>query len=80
VRYVYATLVALLAGMVVVFQLQNFASVTVSFLWMHATLPLGLVVTLTYFLGMATGGVAVALIRSWMKAARGHSAPGAGPG
>ena len=65
-RTVYAILVGLVTLAVVIFQIQNLSSVTVFFLQMSATLPVGLVVVLAYVLGMSTGGFMAALVRQWI--------------
>jgi uncharacterized integral membrane protein len=65
-RTVYALLVGLVTLAVVIFQVQNLSSVTVFFLQMNATLPLGLVVLGAYLLGMSTGGFMAALVRQWI--------------
>lgn len=66
-RTVYAILVALVTLAVVIFQVQNLSSVTVFFLQMNATLPLGIVVLGAYLLGMSTGGFMAALVRQWIS-------------
>jgi len=68
-RYIYSALIAILAGIVILFTLQNFQSATVSILSMGMTLPLSLLVLLVYVLGMLTGGLALALVRSWIRGA-----------
>jgi putative membrane protein len=69
-RYVYATLIAVLIVIVVMFSLQNVSSVTIAFLTMSATLPLALLVVLVYLAGVFTGGSAIALLRSWIQGAQ----------
>jgi lipopolysaccharide assembly protein A len=69
-RHVYATLIAVLAVMVLVFSLQNLENVTISFMSMSATLPLALLAILVYVAGMATGGFVLAVLRSWIDRAR----------
>jgi uncharacterized integral membrane protein len=68
-RNVYIALVAVLASIIVLFMLQNLASVTASFLTMSITLPLSLLVLLVYVLGMLTGGFAWQVARTWMRRA-----------
>jgi uncharacterized integral membrane protein len=67
-RYVYAILIGVLGVALVVFSLQNLRNVTIEFLTMSATLPLALVVALSYLAGMVTGGSLLALLRNWMRA------------
>jgi lipopolysaccharide assembly protein A len=69
-RYVYATLIAVLIVIVVMFSLQNVSSVTIAFLTMSATLPLALLVVLVYLAGVFTGGFVLALLRSWIHGAQ----------
>lgn len=69
-RYIYMALIALFAGVVVLFKFQNLESATVSLLSMSVTLPLSILVALVYVLGMFTGGLLLALVRSWYRRAR----------
>ena len=69
-RNVYMTLVTLVTAAVLIFTVQNLASVTVAFLSMQATLPLALLVVLAYVLGMSTGGFVVTLVRQWIQRAK----------
>jgi len=69
-RYIYSALIAIFAVIVILFTLQNFQLATVSILSMSMTLPLSLLVLLVYVLGMLTGGLALALVRSWVRVAR----------
>ncbi len=69
-RYVYATLIAVLIVVVVTFSLQNVSNVTIAFLTMSATLPLALLVLLVYVSGVFTGGFVLALLRSWVHGAK----------
>ena len=69
-RYVYATLIAVLIVVVVTFSLQNVSNVTIAFLTMSATLPLALLVLLVYLSGVFTGGFVLALLRSWVHGAK----------
>jgi uncharacterized integral membrane protein len=66
-RYVYIALVAVLAAIVLLFMIQNLASVTVSFLSVSLTLPLWLLALLVYVLGMLTGGFAWQVTRTWVR-------------
>ena len=62
-RWIHLTVIVLFAAAVVVFSVQNFQIVTMSFLGFSARTPLALMVALVYLLGMATGGSLLALLR-----------------
>ena len=68
-RYVYLAMILLLTVAVLVFTFQNFPSVTVVFLSIRITLPLALLVPIVYVLGMLTGGVLWALLRTSYRGA-----------
>jgi uncharacterized integral membrane protein len=63
-RYVYIALIVILAGIVVLFKVQNLESATVSLFSMSITLPISVLVLLIYVLGMFTGGFVLSLLRS----------------
>ena len=63
-RYVYMALIVVLAGAVILFKVQNIESVTVSLFSMSLTMPVSILITLVYLLGMLTGGMALTLVRS----------------
>lgn len=69
-RYVYIALVVVFTALVLLFNIQNLQVVTVEFLAWSVSLPVSLIVILTYLLGMATGGALLTLLRSWVKGAR----------
>jgi uncharacterized integral membrane protein len=69
-RYVYMGLIAILAGIVVMFKFQNMESATVSLFSMSVTMPVSRLVVLVYILGMLTGGLVLALVRTWITRAR----------
>jgi lipopolysaccharide assembly protein A len=73
-RNVYIALVVLFTGLVLLFNIQNLQVVTVSFLTLSVTLPVSLIVIITYLLGMATGGALLTVLRSWIRRARRSSA------
>lgn len=73
-RYVYMALIAVFAGVVLLFKVQNLDTVTVSLFSFSATLPLSLLVLLIYALGMLTGGFVLALVRGWVRGARASEA------
>jgi len=70
VRYVYIGLVVVFTALVLVFVVQNFQTATVSVFSASITLPIYLLVIAVYVLGMATGGFALALLRSLIGRAR----------
>lgn len=69
-RWVHLTVTALFAVATLIFAVQNFGIVTVSFLGFSARLPLAIVIALIYLLGMATGGSLFTLLRRSIDAAR----------
>jgi len=70
VRYVYIALIAILAAIVVLFKFQNLDSVTVSLFSASMTVRASTLVFLVYLLGMLTGSLVVALVRSLLRGAR----------
>jgi uncharacterized integral membrane protein len=58
----YKLALTLLFGVTVVFALQNISTVTVSFLGWSATVPLAMVVIVSYILGAVTGGGLLSLL------------------
>ena len=60
-RWFHPTVIVLLAAATIVFAVQNFEIVTVTFLRLSARAPLALLVAIIYLLGMATGGSLLAL-------------------
>jgi uncharacterized integral membrane protein len=62
--------VVIFAAAVVIFLVQNFAIVTVSFLGFSARAPVALIVALVYVLGMATGGSLWSLVRRSLHGSR----------
>jgi lipopolysaccharide assembly protein A len=69
-RTVYIALIAVLAGIVILFTVQNLESTTVSLLTMRLTLPLAILVFLVYVIGMLTGGLLLAFLRTSVQGAR----------
>ena len=63
-KYVYVALIVVIAGIVLLFKVQNLASVTVSLFGASITLPVSILVLLIYVLGMLTGGMVLALLRA----------------
>jgi uncharacterized integral membrane protein len=72
-RYLYIVLIVAFASVVALFKFQNLEAVTVTFWSMSFTLPMSTLVLLVYVLGMLTGGFVLALLRSWIKGARGRA-------
>ena len=62
-RWVYLAVIILFAAATIVFALQNFEIVTMTFLGFNARVPLALLVAVAYLLGAATGGSLFALLR-----------------
>ena len=62
-RWIYLAFIILIAAATIVFALQNFEIVTMSFLGFNARVPLALLVAVAYLLGAATGGSLYALLR-----------------
>ncbi|MDP1563563.1 MAG: hypothetical protein Q8M16_19455 [Pirellulaceae bacterium] len=69
-RYVYIVLIILITIAVVTFKVQNIGDVTVTFLTGSLTLPLSLLILAVYFLGMFSGSMVVATIRSFIAGAK----------
>jgi putative membrane protein len=63
-KYVYVALIVVIAGIVLLFKVQNLTSVTVSLFGASITLPVSILVLLIYVLGMLTGGMVLALLRA----------------
>ena len=70
VRYVYIALIVVLTAIVLLFKVQNLEQVTVSLLSARVTMPVSVLLLLTYVLGMLTGGFVLALVRTWVRGAR----------
>ncbi|MBO9515817.1 MAG: LapA family protein [Variovorax sp.] len=64
-RYLYIALIVIVAGIVLLFKVQNLETVTVSLLSMSVTLPVSVLILVVYVLGMFTGGFVLGLLRSW---------------
>jgi uncharacterized integral membrane protein len=62
-RWINFAVSAILVAVIVIFAIQNFQSVTVSFLSARISAPLAILVIVVYLLGMVTGGSVWALIR-----------------
>ena len=69
-RLIYLGVIILIAAAAVIFALQNFEIVTMSFLGFNARVPLALLVAVAYLLGAATGGSLFALLRRSYQGSR----------
>ena len=69
-RWVYLAVIILILAAAIVFALQNFEIVTMSFLGFNARVPLALLVVVAYLLGTATGGSLFALLRRSYEGSR----------
>jgi putative membrane protein len=70
-RWIYLAVIILIAAAAIIFALQNFEIVTMSFLGFNARVPLALLVAVAYLLGMATGSSLFALLRRSYQGSRG---------
>ena len=62
-RWIYLAVIILFAAATIIFALQNFEIVTISFLGLNARVALAVLVAIVYLLGAATGGSLFALLR-----------------
>jgi len=69
-RWVNAVVVAIFVVATLIFAVQNFQSVTVSFLNLKISAPHALMIAIIYLLGMVTGGSVWALMRRAFEGAR----------
>ena len=69
-RWIYLAVIVLFAAATIIFALQNFETVTISFLGFNARVPLALLVALAYLLGAATGSGLFALLRRSYEGSR----------
>jgi uncharacterized integral membrane protein len=74
-RWIHLAVIVLFAVATLVFAIQNFQIVTMSFLGISARVPLALLVAVIYALGMATGGSLWALLRRSLHGARRTATP-----
>jgi uncharacterized integral membrane protein len=63
VRWVNLAVITVFVIAMAIFAVQNFQTVTVSFLNTRVSVPLALMIVVIYLLGMLTGGSVWALIR-----------------
>jgi uncharacterized integral membrane protein len=71
----HLAVIALFAAATLIFVVQNFEIVTMSFLGFSARAPLALLVAIFYVLGMATGGSLWALLRRSLQGSRLSATP-----
>jgi putative membrane protein len=69
-RWIHLGIIILFAVATIIFALQNFEIVTMSFLGFDARAPVALVVAIAYLLGAATGGSLFALLRRSYQGSR----------
>jgi uncharacterized integral membrane protein len=69
-RWIYLAVIILIAAATIIFALQNFEIVTMSFLGLNARVPLAVLVAVVYILGAATGGSLFALLRRSYEGSR----------
>jgi lipopolysaccharide assembly protein A len=69
-RWIYLAVIVLFAAATIIFALQNFETVTISFLGLNARVPLALLAAVAYLLGTATGGSLFALLRRSYEGSR----------
>ena len=69
-RWIYLAVIILIAAATIIFALQNFEIVTMSYLGFNARVPLAVLVGVVYLLGAATGGSLFALLRRSYEGSR----------
>jgi putative membrane protein len=69
-RWIYLAVIILFAAATIIFALQNFEIVTITFLGFNDRVPLALLVAVAYLLGAATGGSLFALLRRSYEGSR----------
>jgi uncharacterized integral membrane protein len=69
-RWINMAVIAIFVVATLIFAVQNFQSVTVSFLNFRISAPHALVIAIVYLLGMITGGSVWALMRRAFEGAR----------
>ncbi len=76
-RWFHTTVIVVVLAAILIFAVQNLASITVSFLGLRISAPLAVVVAIVYVLGMATGGSAWSLMRWAWRGSRQTQVTGA---
>jgi lipopolysaccharide assembly protein A len=74
-RWFHISVIVLFIAATLLFAVQNFQTVTMSFLGFSARAPLALLVAVVYFVGMATGGSLLAVLRRSVQGSRRTPAP-----
>jgi len=74
-RSVYLAVIVAFVAATLIFAVQNFEIVTMSFLGFSARVPLALLVAAVYALGMVTGGSLLALLRRSFQGSRRAAVP-----
>ena len=69
-RWIHLAVIILFAAATIIFALQNFEIVTMSFLSFNVRAPLALLVAVVYLVGAATGGSLFALLRRSYEGSR----------
>ena len=69
-RWIHMAIVALFVVLIVVFAVENFQIVTMSFFGWSASVPMVLQVAIVYILGMVTGSSLVSLLRRAIEGVR----------
>ena len=69
-RWIHLAVIILFAAATILFALQNFDIVTMSFLGFNSRVPLALLVAVAYLLGAVTGGSLFALLRRSYEGSR----------
>jgi putative membrane protein len=69
-RWVHLIVIVVFAVATIIFAIQNFEIVTVSFLSFSFRLPLAFLVVLIYLLGMVTGGSLLRLLQRSIQGSR----------
>lgn len=62
-RYIYGLLIIVVTALVLFFVVQNTLSTTVTFFSASVTLPLSILVLVTFALGILTGGFVASILR-----------------
>ena len=66
-RWLHLTVIVLFAAATLIFVLQNWDAVTMSFLGFSFRAPFGILIALAYIVGAVTGGSLFALLRRSYK-------------
>ncbi len=74
-RWFHMAVMVVLVAATLIFAIQNFQSVAVSFLNFRINAPLALLVVVIYLLGMATGGSLWAFVRWALEGSKPPAAP-----